>query len=54
MRLENEPSLLGEIAEGFGRLLTGDVVLRDNVDCLNTPVKEACFDHFSIFIAGQL
>jgi glyoxylase-like metal-dependent hydrolase (beta-lactamase superfamily II) len=52
MRLENEPSLLTEMAEGFQRLLAGDVELRDNVDCLNYPVKEACFDHFSVFVAG--
>jgi glyoxylase-like metal-dependent hydrolase (beta-lactamase superfamily II) len=53
MRLENEPSLLGEVADGFGRLLTGDVQWRDNVDCLNYPVREACFDHFSIFVAPK-
>ncbi len=52
MRLENEPSLLIEMADGFQRLLAGDVELRDNFDCLNVPVKEACFDHFSVFIAG--
>ena len=52
MRLENEPSLLTEMADGFQRLLAGDVELRDNVDCFNYPVKEACFDHFSVFIAG--
>ena len=53
MRLENEPSLLGEIAAGFKQLLAGDVELRANVDCLNYPVKEACFDHFSIFVSGE-
>ena len=54
LRVENHPALLGEIAEGFQRLLTGDVFFRDNVDCLNYPVKEACFDHFSIFVpAGE-
>jgi glyoxylase-like metal-dependent hydrolase (beta-lactamase superfamily II) len=52
MRLENEPKLLVEMAEGFRRLLAGDVEMRDNVDCMNFPVKEACFDHFSIFVAG--
>jgi glyoxylase-like metal-dependent hydrolase (beta-lactamase superfamily II) len=54
MRLENEPGLLAEIADGFKRLVSGDVVFRDNVDCLNYPVKEACFDHFSIFVTGEL
>ena len=53
MRLENEPSLLGEISAGFKQLLAGDVELRANVDCLNYPVKEACFDHFSIFVSGE-
>jgi glyoxylase-like metal-dependent hydrolase (beta-lactamase superfamily II) len=53
MRLENEPSLLGEIAAGFKQLLAGDVELRANVDCLNYPVREACFDHFSIFVSGE-
>ncbi|HKF77598.1 MAG TPA: MBL fold metallo-hydrolase [Candidatus Dormibacteraeota bacterium] len=50
LRVENEPRLLGEIAEGFERLLAGDVDMRDNVDCLDFPVREACFDHFSIFV----
>lgn len=50
LRVENQPALLREIAEGFQQLLVGEVLFRDNVDCLNTPVKEACFDHFSIFI----
>lgn len=54
LRVENQPALLREIADGFQRLLSGDVFFRDNVDCLNYPVKEACFDHFSIFIpAGE-
>ncbi len=54
LRVENQPALLHEIAEGFQRLLAGEVFIRDNVDCLNYPVKEVCFDHFSIFIpAGE-
>lgn len=50
LRVENHPALLREIAEGFQQLITGDVIFRDNIDCLNYPVKEACFDHFSIFV----
>jgi hypothetical protein len=50
LRYEDQPALVREIADGFRRLLTGDVHLRDNLDCLNYPVKEACFEHFSIFI----
>jgi len=49
MRVDNAPGLLNEIAEGFERILEGSVAYRDNVDCLNYPVKEACFDHFSVF-----
>ena len=50
LRLENEPSLLVEMAAGFERILAGEVTTRDNVDCFNEPVKEACFDNFSVFI----
>jgi glyoxylase-like metal-dependent hydrolase (beta-lactamase superfamily II) len=50
LRLENEPSLLAEMAEGFQSILHGEVALRDNVDCFNEAVKEACFDHFSVFV----
>jgi glyoxylase-like metal-dependent hydrolase (beta-lactamase superfamily II) len=54
LRVENHPALLHEIADGFQQLAAGDVFFRDNVDCLNYPVKEACFDHFSIFVpAGE-
>ena len=53
LRVENHPSLLREIAEGFQRLLSGDVSFRDNIDCLNSPVKEVCFDHFSIFVPSE-
>jgi len=52
LRLENEPALLPEMADGFRRILAGDVELRDNVDCFMVPVKEACFDHFSVFVGS--
>ena len=26
---------------------------RENTDCLGYPVREACFDHFSVFIARE-
>ena len=42
--------LLKEMAAGFETLLAGDAFIRDNVDCFNPPVKEACFEHFSVFI----
>ena len=54
LRVENHPSLLREIAEGFQRLLSGDVSFRDNIDCLNYPVKVVCFDHFSIFVPSEV
>lgn len=50
LRLENEPALLPEMVDGFRRILAGEVELRDNVDCFLEPVKEACFDHFSVFV----
>lgn len=54
LRYDEPSALVQEIADGFKRLLAGDVFIRDNVDCLNYAVKEACFDHFSIFIpAGE-
>src|SRR5450759_1963128 len=51
----DEPSILvREIAAGFETLLAGEAFIRDNVDCFNQPVKEACFEHFSVFIpAGE-
>src|ERR1700682_2721219 len=51
----DEPSILvKEIAAGFETVLAGEAFIRDNVDCLDYPVKEACFKHFSIFIpAGE-
>ncbi len=49
-RMDEPASFLGEVAEGFARLNAGEVELGDNVDCLNYPVKEARFDHFSIFV----
>jgi glyoxylase-like metal-dependent hydrolase (beta-lactamase superfamily II) len=53
MRVDNPPGLLREIADGFERLLDGSAPFRDNADALDYPVREACFDHFSIFIAGE-
>jgi glyoxylase-like metal-dependent hydrolase (beta-lactamase superfamily II) len=49
-RMDEGPALLGEVAEGFERLLAGDVDFRDAVDCLNYAVREACFEHFSVFV----
>ncbi len=53
MRVDNSPGLLAEIAEGFAKLLDGSTAFRDSSDCLGYQVREACFDHFSIFVAGE-
>ncbi len=50
LRFDEPAALVREIAAGFEILLAGDAFIRDNVDCLNYPVKEACFEHFSIFV----
>jgi len=55
LRFDEPSALVKEIAAGFQTVLAGEAFIRDNVDCLNYPVKEACFEHFSIFIpAGEL
>ncbi len=54
MRVDNAPALLGEIADGFERIVAGGVSYRNNRDCLEYPVREACFDHFSVFLAGDV
>jgi glyoxylase-like metal-dependent hydrolase (beta-lactamase superfamily II) len=53
LRFDEPSSLVSEIAAGFQALLAGDAVMRDNVDCLNYPVREACFEHFSIFVPAD-
>lgn len=50
LRVENPASLLLELADGFERIVEGDVPFRTNVDCLEVAVREACFDHFSVFL----
>jgi glyoxylase-like metal-dependent hydrolase (beta-lactamase superfamily II) len=52
MRVDNAPALLAEVADGFERLVEGTAPFRDNADCLGYPVREACFEHFSVFVAG--
>ncbi len=51
MRMENPPVLLREVADGFQRILDGSATYRRNVDTYNSPVREACFDNFSVFIS---
>lgn len=54
LRFDEPSALVREVASGLETVLAGDAFIRDNVDCLNYPVKEACFGHLSIFIpAGE-
>lgn len=53
MQVDNPRGLLAEIADGVERLVDGSAPFRDNTDCVEYPVREACFDDFSIFLAGQ-
>jgi len=54
LRYDEPAALVKEIAAGFKELVAGEAFIRDNVDCFNFPVKEACFERFSIFIpAGE-
>jgi glyoxylase-like metal-dependent hydrolase (beta-lactamase superfamily II) len=50
LRVDNPPALLTEIADGFSRLVEGTAPFRDNADALGYPVREACFEHFSVFV----
>jgi glyoxylase-like metal-dependent hydrolase (beta-lactamase superfamily II) len=54
MRVDNAPALLGEIADGFERIVAGEVRYRDNVDCFGGAVREACFERFSVFVAEEV
>jgi glyoxylase-like metal-dependent hydrolase (beta-lactamase superfamily II) len=51
MRLENESTLLREVAEGFDKIVNGSALYRDSFDSFQYPVREACFDNFSVYIA---
>lgn len=53
MRVEYHPRFLHEVAEGFEKILSGEAHYRSSVDCLNFPVREACFDHFSVFVPAE-
>jgi|GEM_PF-3363371 len=53
MRLENEPVLLREVAEGFDRIVDGSALYRESVDSFQYPFREACFDNFSVYLAGD-
>jgi glyoxylase-like metal-dependent hydrolase (beta-lactamase superfamily II) len=45
-----EPSILGEISNGFERLAENAVALEPARDCLGAPVLEASFGRFSVLL----
>ena len=53
MRLENAPVLLREIADGFDQIVNGVALYRDSFDSFEYSVREACFDNFSVYLAGD-
>lgn len=50
LRYDEPAALVREIAAGFRSVLAGDAFVRENFDCFDQPVREACFEHFSIFL----
>ncbi len=48
-----EGRFVREVAEGFARLVEGDVDLRPARDCFLTPVREAVFGQFSILVPSE-
>jgi len=42
-----------EVAEGFARVLAGDVELHPARDCFLQPVREAPFARFSVFVSAE-
>lgn len=53
LRYAADRAFLVEVADGFQALVDGAVQLHPNVDCVGTPVNEARFARFSIFVADQ-
>ncbi|MGO8956987.1 MAG: hypothetical protein ACLQFR_06420 [Streptosporangiaceae bacterium] len=45
--------LLTEVADGFGRLVAGDVPLTPAEDYVGYPAREASFKRFSILVAAD-
>jgi glyoxylase-like metal-dependent hydrolase (beta-lactamase superfamily II) len=45
-----EPGLLSELAEGLQRVAAGEVRLHDGRDVLDTPLREARFEHFTVSV----
>jgi hypothetical protein len=53
VRYSVDPQFLIEVAAGFERLVAGETTLHPAEDYVGTPVREARFDRFSIFIAVE-
>src|SRR5215831_18360112 len=51
VRYAVDPLFLAEVADGFEQLAAGEAALRPNEDCRGSPVQEASFQRFSIFVA---
>jgi len=52
VRYAVDPLFLVEVADGFEQVAAGEVALRPNEDYVGSPVQEAIFQRFSIFIAA--
>jgi glyoxylase-like metal-dependent hydrolase (beta-lactamase superfamily II) len=53
VRYSVDPQFLTEVAAGFERLVAGETTLHPAEDYVGTPVREARFERFSIFIAAE-
>jgi glyoxylase-like metal-dependent hydrolase (beta-lactamase superfamily II) len=49
-RYAADSHFLAEVADGFERVVAGEVALRQAADGFSGTVQEACFERFSIFI----
>jgi glyoxylase-like metal-dependent hydrolase (beta-lactamase superfamily II) len=52
VRYAVDPLFLAEVADGFEQVAAGEVALYPNEDYVGSPVQEAIFQRFSIFIAA--
>jgi len=53
VRYAADGRLVQEIAEGFQTVVSGAATWRPSRDCLDTPVQEARFTRFSIFVSAD-
>lgn len=50
VRYSVDPQFLVEVADGFERILAGEIALHPAQDYMGWPVREASFERFSVFI----